>query len=84
MGQFPGLKKTRMLTRSRGSAPMKSILREMANSVVNFLEFTYKTSEGPDRPVPCLDTQVWFGQPDLRKAWFQNGLSRDKLAPGTH
>ena len=36
------------------------ILREIANSIHKFLEFTGECSQGGN-PMPCLDTQIWIG-----------------------
>ena len=37
------------------------VLREVADSVMGFLQFTAEVSEGREQPVPCLDTQLWYG-----------------------
>ena len=38
------------------------ILKLIANEIVPFLKFTTEVSGGPANPVPCLDSQLWFGK----------------------
>ena len=58
------------------------VLREVADSVMSFLQFTAEVSEGREQPVPCLDTQLWYGYPDAQKEWFNGGLARDQETQG--
>ena len=45
------------------------ILKQIANSVCDFLEFTGEASIG-DQPIPCLDSQLWVGQPTKNGPWY--------------
>ena len=48
--------------RSKEAVTME-VLRSIADTVIPWLEFTAEFSEGRDRPVPCLDSQLWVGEP---------------------
>ena len=58
------------------------VLKDMANSVMTFLDFTAEVSRGPEHPVACLDTQIWFGYPGEQGEWFSGGLAADMEPPG--
>ena len=58
-------------------------LREMANSVIPWLEFTSEVSEGEQRPVPCLDSQLWVGRPEEQEPWFACQEGANMVSPGT-
>ena len=46
----------------------------MASSVLNFLDFTYKFSQGEENPVPVLDSQLWVSfLAKEAKPWFADG-----------
>ena len=47
------------------------VLRKMANTVLPWLNFTSKVSEGPGKAVPCLDSQLRLGPPGEQTEWFQ-------------
>ena len=38
-----------------------NVLKEIANGIIPFLEFTAEVSNGKKAPVPCLDSQLWYG-----------------------
>ena len=56
-------------------------LRSMADTVIPWLKFTSEVSEGEEKPVPCLDSQLWVGPPAAGEKWFTT--ERDDLdSPG--
>ena len=57
-------------------------LREMANDIIRWLEFTSEVSEGEKLPVPCLDSQLWMGVPAEPEKWFQCQGRQDMEASG--
>ena len=44
------------------------VLKEVSNSIVSFFELTAEVTQGPDQPIACLDTQIWYGYP--RSKWI--------------
>ena len=36
------------------------VIKEVANSIMSFLDFTEEASQGPEHPVECLDTHIWI------------------------
>ena len=57
------------------------VQNEMANSILSFLEFTGEYAmEG--RPIPCLDTEVWVGEPTNDGPWYEMEDRAKELIPG--
>ena len=56
----------RMIRRRREVTFM--ILKDMANDIFPYLQFTGEFSEW-ERTIPCLDTQVWIGQQSQEEPW---------------
>ena len=54
------------------------IMKQIANSLCEFLEFTGEASCG-GQPIPCLDSQLWVGQPEKDGPWYD-----EEGAPGDH
>ena len=50
-----------------------NILRSLANTIHSFLEFTSEVSTSPSSPIPCLDSQLWIGEPGNEEPWFTVG-----------
>ena len=48
------------------------ILRQAANMVMPFLEFTAEVSHGETDPVACLDSQLYYGKVRGQKKWFRH------------
>ena len=58
-------------------------LREVARSLYEFLQFTGEVSKVEEKPVACLDTQVWYGEPSTKgEKWFKGGETKDMDASG--
>ena len=58
------------------------VLRAMADTVIPWLQFTAEVSEGIEKPVPCLDSQLWVGTPEPQEAWMVSARG-DGDVPGT-
>ena len=55
-------------------------LREAANSIADFLEFTSEVSRRPESPLPVLDTQLWMdANTGSQEPWY----SHNAEGPGT-
>ena len=64
------------------------VLRGMASSIMNFLDFTYEFCQGEKKPVPVLDSHLWVGY-SAREAqpWFiagQGGLEPQDMGHEEH
>ena len=51
----------RRLERSEQEVTMQALLA-CSNDILGFLNFTGVLSQGEGQPVPCLDTQLWWGK----------------------
>ena len=58
------------------------ILRQLANGILPYLEFTSEFSGGENKPVTCLDSQLWYGRMRNQEPWFQKEKD-GKVPPGT-
>ena len=58
------------------------VLKQIANKVLPFLEFTSELSEGEGKPVTCLDSMLWFGKLRDQKPWFRKE-KEGELPPGS-
>ena len=59
------------------------VLRSAASSVAKFLEFTSEVSEGPESPLPVLDTQLWVDVPTQeQEAWYYHN-AEGQVVPGS-
>ena len=47
------------------------VLKEIANIVTPFSEFTAEVSMGSQKPVPCLDSQLWYDETQEQTPWFK-------------
>ena len=56
-------------------------MRNEANKLMEFLEFTSEVSH-PSNPVSCLDTQLWYGKPQVQSPWFEHSRPGE-VPPGT-
>ena len=59
----------RDLGRTKEEVTMAALLA-CANSILPFVQFTGVLSKGESCPVPCLDTQIWWGRSGDSKLWF--------------
>ena len=66
--------------RSRESTTME-VMRSVADSIIPWLDFTAEVSEGPEKTVPCLDSQLWMGSPEPGEKWY-GGDRKDMETPG--
>ena len=68
--------------RSKQEVTME-VLRQMADTVFKCLRFTAEVAGGPEKPLPCLDTQLWMGKPGRQTPWYQGETPKDQKVPGT-
>ena len=52
-----------------------------ANKVNQYLNFTGEVAK-EGRPIPCLDVQLWAGEPNPDGEWFSGGNSERERTPG--
>ena len=48
------------------------VLRAAADSMIPWLKFTAEVSVGKGNIVPCLDAQLWIGEPEAQQQWFNS------------
>ena len=58
------------------------VLKQIANDIIPFLEFTTEVSNGEEEPVPCLDSQLWFGTLNRQAPWFSHQKTGE-VVPGS-
>ena len=66
---------------SRDEITMR-VLRDAANNVLKFLEFTSEVAQGKNSPVTCLDSKLYFGKLERQPKWF-NHSKNGETAPGS-
>ena len=57
------------------------ILTEVANTITPYLKFTGEASER-GKPIPVLDTQIWYGETGQNGLWYSRAKSDSGKAPG--
>ena len=64
--------------RSRSEVTME-VLRAVTSSIHSFFNFTAEASGGADHPLPCLDTQLWYGATGGATQWYPGEDTRNQI-----
>ena len=59
-----------------------NVMTKIASTQVSFLKFTGEVSEGPERRVPVLDSELWWGVPEGQHQWFKGQENQGEVIPG--